>query len=297
VTDFLCRILERGVSGAAVVPRLASLYEPEGQAALAVGGSGGARLSEERPARPVRAAGPSAAHGEARLGGADATSWAVGGDPPPGARRSAQHPEAGLVADRDHDQGRDERRLTGQRPPGRTSLAGPANSIEAVSGAVEAAAGAGAGTDPDERGVTSGATEAVVEAAVEAAAQTRPARPARATVAVARPVDGVPRPRGKAAARAADGGAAGDDRRSVGELRPAFVVPVSANRQVSPARLTLPVDESGSDAGAVINVTIGRIEVRAIAAPAPERPRRAAPGRRPGPLSLDDYLRQREQRR
>lgn len=43
-------------------------------------------------------------------------------------------------------------------------------------------------------------------------------------------------------------------------------------------------------AGPVINVTIGRVEVRAVPA-APARPR--AEGMRPTPLSLDDYLKQR----
>jgi hypothetical protein len=49
-------------------------------------------------------------------------------------------------------------------------------------------------------------------------------------------------------------------------------------------------EQNDQTAGPIINVTIGRVEVRAVPAPATKSPR-AAPG--PQPLSLDEYLKRR----
>jgi hypothetical protein len=63
--------------------------------------------------------------------------------------------------------------------------------------------------------------------------------------------------------------------------------PLASSRDV-------PLSESGQDQSPpVINVTIGRVEVRAVQAPT-GRPR-VEPAR-PKPLSLDDYLKQRGSR-
>jgi hypothetical protein len=71
-----------------------------------------------------------------------------------------------------------------------------------------------------------------------------------------------------------------------GELVTAPVRPATRRRTAEPAAPTRVASELPP-----VRVTIGRIEVRAVAPPA-ETPPRPAP-RRPAPLSLDEYLEQR----
>lgn len=70
---------------------------------------------------------------------------------------------------------------------------------------------------------------------------------------------------------------------------------------VRPARVSRAPDryQTGETPGPdpVVNITIGRIEVRAVPASHGERRTEPAPRGRPGPLSLDEYLRRREERR
>lgn len=68
-------------------------------------------------------------------------------------------------------------------------------------------------------------------------------------------------------------------------LTPRSIAPAPVNPRAEPA-----VTES------VVNITIGRVDVRAVTAPAASAPRAAAAPRNTA-MSLDDYLRQREQRR
>ncbi|MFE4748957.1 hypothetical protein ACFRIB_01480 [Streptomyces mirabilis] len=72
---------------------------------------------------------------------------------------------------------------------------------------------------------------------------------------------------------------------------PLLGVPPSAGPLADPARLAPPAEPAP-----VIQVTIGRIEVRAAAPPSPPGPRRRAPERRPA-LDLGTYLRAREEGR
>jgi hypothetical protein len=67
------------------------------------------------------------------------------------------------------------------------------------------------------------------------------------------------------------------------------------------ARVLRPHDRTralqSQDPEPVINITIGRIDVRAGLAPDGERRARPAPRGGPEPLGLNEYLRRREQRR
>jgi hypothetical protein len=64
-----------------------------------------------------------------------------------------------------------------------------------------------------------------------------------------------------------------------------LTIPWRPRREESIAATKAPAEQ-------VINVTIGRVEVRAVAAPTPSA-RAPVTRQRPGPLSLDDYLKQR----
>jgi hypothetical protein len=72
-------------------------------------------------------------------------------------------------------------------------------------------------------------------------------------------------------------------------------------REVLAARVLGPHDRNrapqSTDPEPVINITIGRIDVRAGPASEGERRARPAPRGGPEPLGLNEYLRRREQRR
>jgi hypothetical protein len=69
--------------------------------------------------------------------------------------------------------------------------------------------------------------------------------------------------------------------------RPAAIVPET----IQPARLERPARTASHGEAAAVRVTIGRIEVRAVAPPAPPPRRKAAPA--VVPLGLDEYLERR----
>lgn len=70
--------------------------------------------------------------------------------------------------------------------------------------------------------------------------------------------------------------------------------PVLTPRSIAPAPVIARAEPAVSET--VVNITIGRVDVRAVTAPAAPNPRAAAAPRNTA-MSLDDYLRQREQRR